>query len=615
MQHFAAFLWLRWRIRVNQMKRGGLGNAIVLAILAIVGVLSALSLAFGGFLVGLLALPDVSPTIVMYVWDGVLFGFLSFWSIGLLADLQRTDSLALEKFLHLPVSLRSAFLINYLSSLICLTMIAFVPTMLGLALGLSFGRGPWMLLLFPLVAAFFLAVTAVTYQFQGWLAALFTNPRRRRSIVAFITIGIILVFQLPNLLNIARPWGSSNAEHAKQRLEKTVELGNQLTEKKITPDEYQKQFDQMTRDDATQQARESERSKQEISEIAEYANLALPPGWLALGARGLADGNPVPMLLGTLGFSLIGVGSLWRAYRTTLRLYTGQFTAGTVPADNVPIAVPTPAGEKREPRWPRGMEYQFRGIPEQAAAVACAAFRSLLRAPEAKMLLLSPIIFGVIFGGMLFANSPDVPRMYRPFVAFAGLAMTMFALQQFIGNQFSYDRDGFRIYILGPIPRHEILLGKNLAFAPIVGVFCAIAIVLVECLLPMRIDHFLMCFFQAGTIFLLLCLVANLLSIYAPMNIPAGTTRAKNVRFLPIILHMAAIMLAPVIYLPAILPLGLEILLAELDVVSGWPIALALEIIVFVGVVFLYRRLLRWEGNLLQSREQRILEVVASKGE
>ena len=58
MQHFAAFLWLRWRIRVNQMKRGGLGNAIVLAILAIAGVLSALSLAFGGFLVGLLALPD-----------------------------------------------------------------------------------------------------------------------------------------------------------------------------------------------------------------------------------------------------------------------------------------------------------------------------------------------------------------------------------------------------------------------------------------------------------------------------------------------------------------------------------------------------------------------------
>ena len=50
----------------------------------------------------------------------------------------------------------------------------------------------------PLIASFFVALTAVTYQFQGWLAALMSNPRRRRSIIVGMTIGFILLAQSPN---------------------------------------------------------------------------------------------------------------------------------------------------------------------------------------------------------------------------------------------------------------------------------------------------------------------------------------------------------------------------------------------------------------------------------
>ena len=114
----------------------------------------------------------------------MVVAFLFFWMIGLLTELQRAEGLALDKFLHLPVSPAGAFLINYLSSLFSLTLIVFVPAMIGLIA--RAGRspmGPAMLLALPLLAAFVLAVTAVTYQFQGWLASLMTNPRRRRTVI------------------------------------------------------------------------------------------------------------------------------------------------------------------------------------------------------------------------------------------------------------------------------------------------------------------------------------------------------------------------------------------------------------------------------------------------
>src|SRR5205085_5802193 len=115
--------------------------------------------------------------------------------------LQRSEVLAMDKFLHLPVSLLGAFLINYVSSsLLSVSLALFAPAMLGLALGLTLRRGPAMLLVLPLLAAFLLMVTALTYQFQSWLASLMTNKRRRRSIIAVVTVAFILLCQAPQLL-------------------------------------------------------------------------------------------------------------------------------------------------------------------------------------------------------------------------------------------------------------------------------------------------------------------------------------------------------------------------------------------------------------------------------
>ena len=46
-----------------------------------------------------------------------------------------------------------------------------------------------------LLAAFLLMVTALTYQFQGWLAALMSNPRRRRTVIMVMTVIFVLIVQ------------------------------------------------------------------------------------------------------------------------------------------------------------------------------------------------------------------------------------------------------------------------------------------------------------------------------------------------------------------------------------------------------------------------------------
>ena len=613
MQHFQAFVWLRWRLRVNQLKKGGLGNVIVLGIMAAALVISSVGLFIGGFSVGCFALKSVSPAVLMYVWDGIVVGFLFFWMIGLMADLQRTDSLSLDKFLHFPVSLKSVFLINYLSSLVGLTTIIFVPLMLGMWLGLVASRGVSMLLLLPAMAAFIFAVTAITYQFQGWLASLMGNPRKRRTVIGLVTISFVLLAQTPNLFNIIRPFGKADEIRTKARTEKINKLTEELSSKAITLQQNQERMQQIEAETQAEREAENKKLAEDVERYAGYANMTLPPGWLPLGVRGLATGDVLVSLAGTLAFGLIGSLSLWRAYRTTLRLYTGFFTTGTAPAAKETSV--RKEGEKFDSSKVRLVEYQISWLPEQAAGVAFGSFRSLLRAPEAKMILVLPFIFILIFGGIFMAQGPSIPGYVRPLAAFGANAMMLFSLMQLIANQFGYDRSGFRAFVLCPVPRNEILLGKNLAMLPFALGFCFLANIALEILMPMRIDHFISGILHFLPMFLGMCLLGNMLSIFAPIAVAQGSMKASDVKFMPVLMHMGSMMILPIIYLPAILPAGIEIALDQSGLLPGIPVAIWLDVLVAVGSVYAYRRLLDWQGGILQDREKRILEVVTSKGE
>src|SRR5258706_2141081 len=131
----------------------------------------------------------------MGVWFGVTVAFLFFWMIGLLAELHRSETIDLQRLMHLPVALGQMFVVNYLASHLALSVILMVPAMIGLAIGLVLARGPAMVLLLPLALSMVFMTTAWTYCLRGWLAAMMTNPRRRRTIIMGITLVFVLLGQ------------------------------------------------------------------------------------------------------------------------------------------------------------------------------------------------------------------------------------------------------------------------------------------------------------------------------------------------------------------------------------------------------------------------------------
>jgi ABC-2 type transport system permease protein len=606
-EHLKAFFWLRWRLRVNQFKKAGTLNLVLVSIAAGFALMAAVGLFVGGFAAGLWGLPRAPSVVRLYVWDGLVLAFLFAWTIGMLADIQRSDALSIDKFLHLPVSAAGAFVVNYLSSLLSLTLVVFVPAMTGLLLGQVFAHGPQMLLAFPLLAAFLLAVTALTYQFQGWLATLMANPRRRRTIIVFVTGGIILLGQAPNLINVIRPWKGID-EASRHKSDQMSEIANRQTAGTIKPQEYLDRYKAINEEyEATKE--ESEKQALENAErTTRLLNTVLPPGWFPLGVFGLTEGKYLAALLGTLAFGLVGAASLWRGYKTTVRLYTGEFTAGEAKA-------PTKPAEPFDPTKVRFVERRLPWVSEEASAVALAGFRALIRAPEAKMALLVPLAMVIAFGILLFAVEGSPPAFARPLMAYGATVFLLTISLQLAGNQFGYDRSGFRAFVLSPAPRREILLGKNLAVAPLIIGMSVFAFLVVGTVYPMRIDHYPAVLAQILSTYLLFSLLANVLSILAPIPIKPGSVQAAQVKIGPVLLQFVFLAVFPVVLVPVLLPYGLQVLVEETTEVRGLPISLVLSVAMLAGVVWLYRRIITWEGDWLMTREQKILETVTTKVE
>src|SRR5207247_2143923 len=111
------------------------------------------------------------------------------------------------------------------------------------------------------------------------------------------------------------------------------------------------------------------------------------------------------------------------------------------------------------------------------------------------------------------------------------------------------------------------------------------------------------------------CLMANWLSIFAPMPIAAGSMRPVHAKFFPVLLHLLFTFLFPALMAPTLAPLGIEFLLRQFDWARWLPVCLILSLALCAGVVFLYRLVLTWQGDVLQAREQKILETVTTKAE
>ncbi len=621
-QQFRAILWLRWRLSVHQWKRGSSLNALLGLLLLVLGVTASISSFFVALAIGIVAFPKITPDQLMIMWDVIVVVFLFFWVAGLVTELQKSEALSLEKLLHLPVSLTGAYLLNYFSSWIALSMLVFVPTAIGLCVALAIVKGPVLLILFPLLLSFLIMITAITHQFRGWLQVLMVNKRRRRTIITLVTAGFFLLIQIPNVINIAvqrshRKQGPSEHQQTVDQLRGELVAGEidtaQYYERQVTLEQQRKE----------KRSQEKARKFRDVAKAVTLVNAFLPIGWLPMGARSAAAGNAWPGLVGTLGALLIGVGSLRRSYRVSLRLYTGGFGTGgfgTGAKQKKAKQKETPENQNvsgHEVAVPRNfLEKRFAWIPDQAAAVMLGGLRSMLRGPEGKMLLLSPLLMFGFFGVMLFwGRERAIPLQARPFLGIGVVSMVMLCFVQVLCNQFGFDRSGFRSLVLSPCPRRYMLLGKNLAIAPLVFGVGVMVVAVMQIFVTLKISHLLATLVQLLGAYVLYCLLTNVVSVLAPSAVAVGSLKPAKSKFLTSLIYLIAALLSPVAVLPGAVMLAAELLMHEAGWITSVPIYLLGSIVELGFALWLYRQVLPAQGRLLQQREQAVLDAVTARAE
>jgi ABC-2 type transport system permease protein len=572
-------VWLRWRLAKNQWSRRGQLNAVLIIIAAVAVLVSGLVSGLAGILIGFFVLGEKSPTGLLIAWDAFTCVFLFAWMIGLVSEIQRSETIDISRMLHLPVSLRDIFRVNYLASHLTISVILFLPLVLGLCLGLILS-GRWlMILMFPLVLGFVFMITAWTYCLRGWLAALMVNKRRRRAIIAGITFSFILLSQLPNFIsNLTR-------DHKRHRPKTT---------KSVPVDEQTA-------------GRSEDRERKPIPNSVLLAHKIVPFLWVGNGAMSLGMGNALPAVLGTAGALCIGGLGLKRAYRSTVRFYQGHTIVKST---------------KQKPKIKKAtvsrnfLERRLPGTPDEAAALALAFFRSLMRAPEVKMALATNFIMLLFFGTMVFMRrASGLEDNFKPLVASGFVVFTFLGMSHLIFNQFGFDRDGFRQLVLLPVPRRQILLGKNFALLPIAVGIGLTFLLLIKIAMHISFIVVLATSFQLVATFLLLSIAGNLISVLVPYHIAPGSMRKTKTSAMTSFWIFISRLLIPTAVSPMFLPPAIGLLMSYLGWLPSGPVNLVLSMLLLALFILFYKLSLPGLGKLLLQREKHVLRVVTEKVE
>ena len=595
--HFLAISKMRWQTTRNRFRKAGRANwiiAVVLFVLALLGSLGSFLFTIGW---GKMLLARMEPFDLIYAWDAIVCAFLFFWATGLMVELQRSELLSLKNLMHLPVSLSGAFFLNYASSFASLTVLLFLPTMFGVCVASVLHFGMKSLVTFALLASFMFMVTTVTYQLRGWLARLMENKRTRGTMIAVTTIVFVMVFQIPNLVNMSTMKSRTAAEDAVR-----VKYAEKLGTGELSPEEYESSRKAIEEEMEEVRLAAREARVASTKRTMTMVNAALPIGWLPYGASAAAQGSVVWPWLCVFGMSTIGLTSLRLAYRSTVRAYTGEH--------NKDYRVV--ARQKSKTRASNSiLEKDIPFLTGTQSVVATSTFRSMLRAPEAKMALLTPLIFACVFGSMFVTGQmSQMPDFVRAWYG-VGVLMCVVGMSQMMFNMFGLDRQGFRAYVLMPAERRDILLGKNIGILPFAAVLTVVLVVFVGIVTRMHLTHIVATMLQVVVAFMLYFPISNYTSIYAPIGLATGTMKPVSLKFSVVVVQFFAFLLSPLVVFPAIVALGAEMGIGFFYRIQSVPIYLLLTLVQLPVALWFYRWAVTQQGRNLQQEEQKILDVIS----
>lgn len=669
--HLRSLIYLKRTLAYRRWEREPLLGRIILAIFFAVFASGAMFAVFIAGIAAFFLYSRVSdPMVWTFAWNVIVGVFLFAWFINISSDIQRNETISMDRLMHLPISPTQAFTLNYLWSWLNLPMIYFVATSVGMMVGGAIAQGPKILLgAIPLVA-YLLVVTALTSQLQILVASWMANPRTRRWMVMLIPILIgggigasslmlnrwvfVEVIQrnprpttpamaepattaipeslepemappaLPSSDSTALPASESTALPSSDPAGETAGSGNDA-EQKDAPEENAVPETVATPEVLDEEATPTvprrvklepfnAQFREAVSSKLRWLDRCFPPMWFAACMDSLH--RFVPDLLWMVPVMLaVSVWSLRANYRLTLRMYqNGVDNVATAANPNIAAQsdanASASAASSDGPRW---MERSFWGMSDVTSAIVAQTWLSSWRAPEMKLQLLFPLLQPAVFVFVLsYWKSPG--EMWQTLGMVGAAVFGLYTSSGFLGNMFGLDRAGFRAWVLSPVPRAQILEGRNLAFGIPAWALAIVVCVSIGILWRVPPDKVLLACLSVTTFVPLYLLLTNCMSILSPFGLPQGTITPKHFSWKNVLISLLLSTVIPALLAWSLCPLGLEILAKWLwPAVSGWPIGLLLAPIWVVGSWLAYRAVLPSVGKLFESWELTVLKTVVAQ--
>ena len=328
-----------------------------------------------------------------------------------------------------------------------------------------------------------------------------------------------------------------------------------------------------------------------------------PPGAMAYAlTHGLRNGNTVGYILALAVVSSYTMALVAITYWLSRRAILGGGRRRRVRVKTETVA---------------NVGYSGWRIPLLSPAVSAVLekeLRYLMRNAQVRMMTLMPLILIVIrlmnrrrFDQAGSATSNFATEFYKygeGLLATVGILYVFLILSGLFCNQFAFEHGGMRTFILSPIDRKSVLVGKNLAISMLALLFSA-GLLLVNEIVFRDLTLSTVLFVALSWIIFasLMSVMGNSLSLRFPKRMKFG--KRLNVS------GVVGLLLIPMIFVLALGPLAATAAGYIMQSVLLEYVTLAL--LAFVSIGF-YLLMISAQAELLQSRELEILEAVNDPG-
>ena len=263
---------------------------------------------------------------------------------------------------------------------------------------------------------------------------------------------------------------------------------------------------------------------------------------------------------------------------------------------------------------PQSLFWNLPLASNQVSTLALSTIKNLARSAE---VLAAVIPLGVLlfFGSpylFKFAENP-IPPMLLPWIPVGLLVVAMLGFPAFLFSMFSYDRDGFRAYLLPPVKQKDVLLGKNVGIGILTFVSGLIPLVAFYIAYPGSLVVLVANVLQIPISFLLISLIGNFLSINFPVGLKRGTMQPVNAPVLSTVLLYVGILVSPaIVVVPSVVALGVDLMATgSMIQTTGW-IYLAISVLELLYTMAFYFVALRFLGINLWQQQTQIINIVTN---